>query len=80
MKTGSVSRSAFSNLHALVGLVVFASALPNAVADVTFNNRIVNAGFETGSLSPWVIVGTQPTPVVTTYQPFFGTHSALLGG
>jgi uncharacterized protein YbdZ (MbtH family) len=79
MKTRSVSRSAFSNLHALAGLVVFASAVPNAVAAVTFNNLIVNAGFETGSFSPWVIFGTNPTPVVSTAQPFFGTHSALLG-
>src|SRR5215470_6978413 len=30
----------------------------------TFNNLIINAGFETGSFSPWVIDGTIPTPVV----------------
>jgi hypothetical protein len=45
----------------------------------TFNNLIVNAGFETGSFSPWVIDGIHPTPVVTTAQAHSGTRSALLG-
>jgi hypothetical protein len=45
----------------------------------TFNNLIVNAGFETGSFSPWVIDGNHPTPVVTTAQHHSGTRSALLG-
>jgi hypothetical protein len=45
----------------------------------TFNNLIMNAGFETGSFSPWVIDGTIPTPVVTTAQAHSGTHSVFLG-
>jgi hypothetical protein len=45
----------------------------------TFNNLMVNGGFETGSFSPWVIDGTHPTPVVTTAQAHSGTRSALLG-
>src|ERR1700746_2164446 len=83
MKTRSVSRSAFSNLHALAGLVVFAafaaSGMPDSSSAVTFNNLMANGGFETGSFSPWVIDGTNPTPVVTTAQAHSGTQSALLG-
>jgi FG-GAP-like repeat len=84
MKTRSVSRNAFSNLHALAGLVVFAafgvSCLPDAaMGQLTFNNAITNGGFETGSLSPWVIANANPAPVVSTVQYHSGTHSALLG-
>ena len=45
----------------------------------TFNNLIINAGFENGSFSPWVIDGIIPTPVVTTAQAHSGTHSVFLG-
>jgi hypothetical protein len=84
MNTRSVSRNAFSNLHALAGFVVFAafsvSCLPStAMAQLTFNNVIKNGGFETGSLSPWMITGANPAPVVTTVQHHSGTRSALLG-
>jgi hypothetical protein len=84
MNTRFVPRSRFFNLHALAGFVVFAafgvSCLPDpAIAQLTFNNVIKNGGFETGSLSPWVIDGNHPTPVVTTAQHHTGTHSALLG-
>ena len=83
LKTRSVFQSAFSNLHALAGLVVFsafaASGLPDSSSAATFNNLIVNGGFETGSFSPWVIDGTNPTPVVTTAQSHSGNRSAFLG-
>src|SRR4029450_1941931 len=84
MNTRSVSRNAFSNLHALAGFVVFAafgvSCLPDAaMAQLTFNNAITNGGFETGSSSPWVIAAANPAPVVTTVQHPSGTRSALLG-
>jgi len=84
MNTRSVSRNAFSNLHALAGFVVFAafgvSCLPDAaMAQLTFNNVINNGGFETGSLSPCVITSVNPAPVVTTVQHHSGTRSALLG-
>jgi len=83
LKTRSVFQSAFSNLHALAGLVVFAafaaSGLPDSSSAATFNNLIVNGGFETGSFSPWVIDGTNPTPVVTTAQSHSGNRSVLLG-
>jgi len=51
----------------------------NPPTPTTFNNLIVNGGFETASLSPWVIDGTHPTPAITTAQHHSGTHSALLG-
>jgi hypothetical protein len=84
VNTRSVSRNAFSNMHALAGLVVFAafgvSALPDAaMAQLTFNNVINNGGFETGSFSPWVISAFNPAPVVTTVRHHSGTRSALLG-
>jgi hypothetical protein len=84
MNTGSVSRNAFSNLHALAGFVVFAafgvSCLPStAMAQLTFKNVIKNGGLETGSLSPWMITGANPAPVVATVQHHSGTHSAVSG-
>jgi hypothetical protein len=84
MNTRSLSRTPFSNLHALAGLVVFAalgvSCLPDAaMAQLTFNNVIKNGGFETGGLSPWVTTGANPAPVVTAAQHHSGTRSALLG-
>jgi hypothetical protein len=83
LKTRSVSQSAFSNLHALAGLVVFAafaaSGLPDSSSAATFNNLIVNGGFETGSFSPWVIDGTHPTPVVINGVAHSGNRSAFLG-
>jgi FG-GAP-like repeat len=84
VKAISVSRNAFSNLDGLAGFVVFAalgvSCLPDAaMAQLTFNNVIRNSGFETGSLSPWVITSANPAPVVTTVQHHSGTRSALLG-
>jgi FG-GAP-like repeat len=46
---------------------------------VNFNNVLVNGGFETGTFLPWVMDGTNPTPLVTTAQAHFGSHSAFLG-
>jgi hypothetical protein len=40
---------------------------------------IMNDGFETGTLAPWVILGTNPPPVVSNVQVHSGTFSALLG-
>ncbi|PZS06049.1 MAG: hypothetical protein DLM69_00465, partial [Candidatus Chloroheliales bacterium] len=40
---------------------------------------VVNGGFETGQLAPWVISDTVPPPVVSTAQAHSGTYSALLG-
>src|SRR4029450_10230048 len=84
MNTRSVSRNAFSNLHALAGFVVFAafgvSCLPDAaMAQLTFNNAITNGGVDTGSFSPWLIADPNPAPVLTTVQHHSGTRSALLG-
>jgi hypothetical protein len=66
------------NWHTRIGKFAFGGG-PTPTPTPTFNNLIVNAGFETGSFSPWVIDGSNPTPVVTTAQAHSGTHSALLG-
>ncbi|HCP91575.1 MAG TPA: hypothetical protein DIT76_05970 [Spartobacteria bacterium] len=63
------------NWHTRIGKFAFGGGPPTP----TFNNLIVNAGFETGSFSPWVIDGVNNSPVVTTAQAHSGTHSALLG-
>jgi hypothetical protein len=44
------------------------------------SGSIQNGGFETGSFPPWLIDGTQLSPVITTAQAHSGTHSALAGG
>ncbi|MFZ3374948.1 MAG: kelch repeat-containing protein [Chthoniobacterales bacterium] len=41
---------------------------------------IQNEGFETGSFPPWVIDGTNLSPVISTAQAHTGTYSALAGG
>jgi hypothetical protein len=51
----------------------------NPPTPTTFNNLILNAGFETGSFSPWVIDGTNSTPVISAAEHHSGTRSALLG-
>ena len=40
---------------------------------------IVNGGFETGTLAPWIVLGTNPAPVVSNALPHSGTYAALLG-
>src|SRR5215471_724153 len=83
LKTRSVSQSAFSNLHALAGLVVFAafaaSGLPDSSSAVTFNNVIVNGGFEVVGELPWFEDASNPPAVVSSAQHHSGTTSALLG-
>jgi hypothetical protein len=53
--------------------------LATATATPCYANGVTNGGFETGSFAPWVILGTQPPPVVSNAQPHSGTYSALLG-
>jgi len=40
---------------------------------------IVNGGFETGTFSPWTILSSMPTPVVSNVGPHSGTFDALMG-
>ncbi|MEO5952879.1 MAG: exo-alpha-sialidase, partial [Chloroflexia bacterium] len=40
---------------------------------------IVNGGFETGALAPWVVDGTSPAPVVRNTGAHSGTFAAFLG-
>src|SRR5712691_11527155 len=51
---------------------------PEVAQAGTTCDAISNGGFETGSLAPWVVYGTNPTPVVTTDQAHSGTKSVLL--
>ena len=43
------------------------------------SSTIQNGGFETGTLAPWVVLGTNPAPVVSNALPHSGTYAALLG-
>jgi Ca2+-binding RTX toxin-like protein len=43
-------------------------------------DAIINGDFETGNLSPWVILNSVPAPTVTTAQAHSGTYSMLVGG
>ena len=51
-----------------------ATATPACLA-----NAVQNGGFETGTLAPWVVLGTNPPPVVSNALPHTGTYAALLG-
>src|SRR5579859_7930308 len=42
-------------------------------------NSIVNGGFETGSLAPWVAAGGNPNPTIDNTHAHTGTFSGLLG-
>ncbi|PZR94929.1 MAG: hypothetical protein DLM69_12040, partial [Candidatus Chloroheliales bacterium] len=42
-------------------------------------NVVVNGGFETGTLPPWIADGAIPPPAVVMTQAHSGTFSALLG-
>src|SRR4029079_2513120 len=53
-------------------------ATPSATAACS-SNAIQNGGFETGTLAPWVVLGTNPAPVVSNAAAHTGTFSALLG-
>ncbi|HMA33472.1 MAG TPA: hypothetical protein VKY74_03245, partial [Chloroflexia bacterium] len=50
----------------------------NTPTQVT-GSGIVNGGFETGSLAPWVVQDTNPAPVVSTAQKHAGAYSVLVG-
>jgi hypothetical protein len=51
-----------------------ATATPCAIPGV-----IQNGGFETGSLTPWVVQDTNPAPVISAARAHSGTSSALVG-
>ena len=51
----------------------------HAAATAAPTNVIVNAGFETGSLSPWTSCGSVNDVSVTTAQAHSGSYSALIG-
>src|SRR5437588_1581207 len=65
-------------LAALVSMLA-ASPASAAIPSDPGANVFGNPGFETGSLSSWVVDGTNPTPTVTTTNPHTGTYSALVG-
>jgi hypothetical protein len=45
----------------------------------TFSTTINNSGFETGSLAPWVIQATNPTPTISSSIVHSGTKSVNIG-
>ena len=56
-----------------------ATATVTATATPCAGNVVQNPGFETGTLPPWTVLGTNPPPVVSNAQAHTGTYSALLG-
>ena len=55
---------------------VAATATPTACAAT---NLIINAGFETGTFTPWVVDSSAPAPVVSNLQAHTGTFSGHVG-
>ena len=53
---------------------------PTSTPPTCDSGIIVNGGFETGSFPPWVIDGTNNSPVVTTTLAHTGNYSAVAGG
>ena len=52
---------------------------PTATQTPCTTGAVVNGGFESGSLAPWTVLDTHPTPVVSNAQAHSGTYSALVG-
>lgn len=51
-----------------------------AVGGLTaFSATVTNGGFESGDLTGWTVLQTNPTPVVDTSNPNSGTYSLHLG-
>lgn len=69
----AVALAAF--VMAFVSTEVSTAAVP---CDPAFN-AFQNPGFETGALAPWVALGTNPTPTVSSDEAQSGSDSALLG-
>ncbi|MEP6601954.1 MAG: hypothetical protein ABJB49_09095 [Nitrospirota bacterium] len=47
--------------------------------EASIGNAVINGGFETGSLSPWVVDNVGPAPVVSNLQAHSGTLSGHVG-
>lgn len=63
-----------------LALLLSAVALVPAVAHAQSGNLFSNPGFETGSLSPWVIGGAGcGTPTLDTSNPHSGAYDAKIG-
>ena len=63
-----------------ITLTLTSTPTPTATATACDTSIIQNGGFETGSFPPWVIDGTNNSPVVTNTLSHTGTFSAFAGG
>ncbi len=52
---------------------------PTATPTACGSAIISNGGFETGALPPWVVLGTNPPPVVSSAAHHTGSYSVLVG-
>jgi hypothetical protein len=64
---------------ALAGALLPSTSQAAAPACEPSLNLFGNPGFETGSLAPWSVLGTNPPPSISTAQAHSGTHSVVLG-
>ncbi len=80
---GSTLRTAMVGVAlALIALAASAIRPPISQAAVPCDpslNLVGNPGFETGGLAPWVVLGANPPPTVSSANANTGTDSALLG-